>query len=179
MLVDEVHDQLQFVQALEIGDFGLIAGVHQSLEPGADKLAHAAAKDGLLAEQVGLGLFLEGGLDDARTQRADALKRRPELCPGLCRWRPGRRRRSAGTPPPSVYTRRTKWPGPLGATIVTSTFGRRDDLVEVDVEAVGEHEHVALFEVVADGGLVNHFLGLVGDDHHDDVGATAAARPRS
>ena len=47
---------------------------------------------------------------------------------------------------------------------------RRHDLVEVDVEPVGEHEHVALFEVVADGGLVDDLLGLVGDHHHDDVG---------
>ncbi len=35
---------------------------------------------------------------------------------------------------------------------------------------MGEHEHVAVFEIVADGGLVDHLLGLVRHDHHDDVG---------
>ncbi len=73
VLVDEVHDELELVQALEVGDFRLIAGVDQGLEARADQLAAAAAEDGLLAEEVGLGLFLEGGLDDAGAQRADAL----------------------------------------------------------------------------------------------------------
>ncbi len=34
---------------------------------------------------------------------------------------------------------------------------------------MGEHEHVARFEVVADGGLVDDLLRLVGNDHHDDL----------
>ncbi len=29
---------------------------------------------------------------------------------------------SAGTPRPSWYCRRTRWPGPFGATMMTSTF---------------------------------------------------------
>ena len=36
MLMDEIDDQLQLVQALEVGHFGLIAGIDQSLETGAD-----------------------------------------------------------------------------------------------------------------------------------------------
>ena len=28
---------------------------------------------------------------------------------------------SVGTPPPSVYVRRTRWPGPFGAIMITST----------------------------------------------------------
>src|SRR5918997_1243655 len=44
---------------------GLVARAHQ--------FGHAAAQDGLLAEQVGLGLVLEGGLDHAGPGAADAL----------------------------------------------------------------------------------------------------------
>ena len=64
-LVQQVDDQLELVQALEIGDFGLVAGLDQGLEAGGDQLGGAAAQHGLLAEQVGLGLLAEAGLDRA------------------------------------------------------------------------------------------------------------------
>ena len=57
---------------------------------------------------------------------------------------------SAGTPTPSVYSSRTRWPGALGATMETSTSGRRRDLLEVDIEAVGEHERLARRHVRGD-----------------------------
>ncbi len=48
--------------------------------------------------------------------------------------------------------------------------GGRNDLAEVNVEPVGEHEHVAVFEIVADSRLIDHFLGLIRHDHHDHIG---------
>ena len=48
-----------------------------------------------------------------------------------------------GTPRPSANWRRTRWPGPLGATIADVDLGRRLDLLEVDREAVREQEQVA------------------------------------
>ena len=65
LLVDQVDDQLQLVEALEVGDLGLVAGLDERFEAGLDQLGDAAAEHGLLAEQVGLGLLLEGRLDDA------------------------------------------------------------------------------------------------------------------
>src|SRR5262245_46031522 len=64
-LVQQVHDQLQLVQALEVRDLGLVPGVHERLEPGLDQRRRPAAEHRLLAEQVGLGLLGERGLDDA------------------------------------------------------------------------------------------------------------------
>ncbi len=61
------------MQALKISDLRLIAGFHQRLEPGLDQLGNAAAQHGLLAEEIGLGLFFEGSLDDAGPGAADAL----------------------------------------------------------------------------------------------------------
>src|SRR6185437_9211637 len=49
-----VGDQLELVQALEVGHLGVVAGVDERLEPGLDELGGAAAQNGLLAEQVGL-----------------------------------------------------------------------------------------------------------------------------
>src|SRR5229473_4384079 len=62
-LVHQVDDQLELVQAFEVRHLGRVACLHQGIEPGLHQLDAAAAQHGLLAEQVGLGLLLEAGLD--------------------------------------------------------------------------------------------------------------------
>src|SRR3546814_7839849 len=49
---------LHFVQAFEIGHFRRIARLDEGFEPGGDQGREAAAEHHLLAEQVGLALFL-------------------------------------------------------------------------------------------------------------------------
>ena len=73
LLVHEVHDQLELVQALEVRELRVVAGVDQRLVAGGHELGDAAAEHGLLAEEVGLGLVLEGRLDHAAARAADAL----------------------------------------------------------------------------------------------------------
>ena len=73
LLVEEVSDQLELVQALEVGELRAVASLGQRLEAGDDQLGGAAAENCLLAEEVGLGLVLEGRLDDASAGAADAL----------------------------------------------------------------------------------------------------------
>ena len=70
-LPDQVDDQLQLVEALVVRDLGLVAGRDEGLEAGADQLGRAAAEDGLLAEEVGLGLLAERRLEDPRAAGAD------------------------------------------------------------------------------------------------------------
>src|SRR6185437_146069 len=72
-LVQQVHDQLQFVEALVVGDLGLIAGFHQRLEALHHQLGGAAAQHRLLAEQIRLGLLAEGGLENAAARTADSV----------------------------------------------------------------------------------------------------------
>jgi hypothetical protein len=118
--IDQVDDQLHFVQALEIGHFRRVTGFHQRFETGADQLDQAAAQNNLLAEQVGFALFLEGGLDDAGAAAADAAgvgQRQIVALPDASWWMAIRH----GTPPPFWYSPRTVWPGPFGAIITTST----------------------------------------------------------
>src|SRR5690606_22708345 len=71
-LVDQVHDQLQFMQALEVRHFRCVPGFSQRFETGLDEFHGTAAQHGLFAEQVGFGLFAEGRFDDARAAAADS-----------------------------------------------------------------------------------------------------------
>ena len=73
-LIEQIDDQLQFVEAFEIGDLGLVTGLDQRLEAGVDQFRRAAAQHGLLAEQVGFGFLGKGGLDRAGAGAADALR---------------------------------------------------------------------------------------------------------
>ena len=71
-LVEQVNYQLELVHALEVGGLGLVSGLDERLEGALDQLRDAAAEDGLLAEQVGLGLFLEGGFQNSGARATDA-----------------------------------------------------------------------------------------------------------
>ena len=55
----------------------------------------------------------------------------------------------------------------------------RYDLAEVDVEAVGERQGLALGQVGRDILLVHIRLLLVGDQDHDDIGGLSGFRRRS
>ena len=92
-LPHQVDDELQLVQHLEVGDLRLVAGLGQGLEAVLDELRDAAAEHGLLTEQVGLGLFGEGGLDAAGAQSADRAWRTTRRGPRPSPTRPPRRRR--------------------------------------------------------------------------------------
>src|SRR5579859_3606278 len=70
-LVHEVYDELHFVHTFKVCDFGLVSGVNQRLETGADERGDAAAQHGLLAKEVGFGLFGDGGAQDTGARAAD------------------------------------------------------------------------------------------------------------
>src|SRR5881628_3647895 len=70
-LVDQVHDQLHLMQALEIGHLRRIARLHQRLVPRLDERRQPPAQHHLLAEEIGLRLLAEVGLDDPGAAAAD------------------------------------------------------------------------------------------------------------
>ena len=75
-----------------------------------------------------------------------------------------------GTPRPSTYSRRTRWPGPFGRDHEHVDALGRGDVAEADVEAVAEDQGVAGREVGLDGLGVELALLVVGRQDHDDVG---------
>ena len=72
-LINQVDDLLHLVDADEIGDFRLVAGLDKRLEAGLHQGAQPAAEHRLLGKQVGLGLLGEGGFDSAGPGAADRL----------------------------------------------------------------------------------------------------------
>src|SRR5690554_3065601 len=68
----QVNNQLELVQALEVSHFRRVTGFGQNFETGLDQLDRTTTENRLLAEQVGFGLVLEGGFDDAGTAAANA-----------------------------------------------------------------------------------------------------------
>ena len=167
--VHEVHDQLQLVHRLEVGELRLVAGLHERLERHLDERRRAAAQDGLLAEQVRLGLLGEGRLEDAGPRATE---------------RPGIRHRAiargAGLVVVDREQSRDAAAGLVDAPdqVARSLRGdhpdvddrRRVDPPEVDVEAVGEHQEVAWAQVRPDLRVVDALLGRVRDEDHDHVG---------
>lgn len=71
--VDEVYRKLELVEALEVSHLGLVSRFDENFKTGRDELADATAKNGLLSEKVGLGLFLESGLENTGACTADSL----------------------------------------------------------------------------------------------------------
>ncbi len=158
------------MQALEVGHLGGVTRLDQGLEAGLDQLDAATAQHGLLAEQVGLGLFAEAGLNHAALGAAVGCGIRQGDVTGLARrvLVDGDQRGHAA----ALEV--------LGAHGVARTLGRdhddvdvlaRDDLVVVDVEAVREGQRSTLLEVGRDFGVVDAGHGLVRQQHHHHVGA--------
>ena len=168
-LIDEVDDELHLVQALEIGHLGRISGLDQRLEAGADELDEAAAEHDLLAEEIGLALFLEGRLDDAGAAAAIGggigqaeVMRVARSRPGGSRSRSARRRR-AGT------RERTVWPGPFGATMSTSRSLRGSIRLKWTLRPWANSERGALLHVGGEFVAVDVGLQFVRGQHHHHV----------
>src|SRR5436190_6885140 len=174
-LVEEVDDELELVETLEVRDLRLVAGRDERVEARGDQRRRSSAQDGLLAEEVGLGLLLERGLDDARAEHADAVRVRERALERLAGRVAlhGDERRGADTLDVGAADEVS---GPLRRDHRDVDALRRLDLAEVDVEPVREHQRVARLEVRRDVLLVHLRLRRVGEEHHDDVGLTDGVR---
>src|SRR5438105_257062 len=169
-LVDQVDDQLQLVEALVVGDLGLVARLDERLEPGLDQRGGAAAEDGLLAEEVALGL-----LGERRLEQADA--------PAADRGAVGDGEVERVTACVLVHGDESRGAGAGLVELAHTVAGRLrrdhhdvvprggDDAAEVDVEAVREEERSAWLEIRLDLGLVDALLHVVGEQDGDDLRA--------
>src|SRR6056297_2545743 len=83
VLVHQVDDEFELVEALEVRHLGGVARVDERLVALLHQRGDAAAEDGLLAEQVGLRLLAERRLDDAGAGTADGGRVREALLVGV------------------------------------------------------------------------------------------------
>ncbi len=167
-LVHEIDGELELVETFEVGHFWLVAGFYEGLVASLHKGADASAEDGLLAEEIGLGLFFEGGLKDAAFGAADSFGPGEGDFLGVF----------AGVLLDGDEGGDAFAFEVLAADDVTRAFGgdhddvdvfRRDDGAVEDGEAVGEEECLSFGEVGGDVFGVDGSDGGVGRGDHDDV----------
>ena len=156
------------MQNLEVCDFGLVASFGEDLEAVLDELRGGAAEDCLLAEQVGLGLFGEGGLDDACAGCAEALCVRQRQCECfagciLLNCDQG------GNAAACFKFSADGVAGTLGSNHCHVDTLRCGDVAEADIEAVCEEQCVAGLQVGFDAFCVDLCLDLVRGQNHNDV----------
>src|SRR6266404_1178623 len=155
--IDEVDDQLQLVHAFKVGHFGLVACVDESVEAGFYQLADASAKNRLLAEEIGFGLFGKCGFEDACARAAEALcvgeSERLGFTGGvlLDREKCGC---SAAFSEYFANTMAGSFGRDHGDVHVCRSFNR----AEANIEAVREHQRLACGEIWGDGIAIQ--LGL-------------------
>ena len=159
------------MQALVIGDLGLVPRLDERLEAELDQLRDAAAEHGLLAEEIGLRLLRERRLDHARARRAErrAVGERElaRLAARVLRDRDdGRRAVALGVEAAHHMARALRRDHDHVVPL-----GRRDALV-VHVEAVREEQRSAGLEVRLDLVLVHLRLRAVGNEKRDELRAT-------
>ena len=157
------------MDALEVRVLRLIARLDQRVKAGLHQGGHAAAEDALLAEEVGLGLLAEGGLEDAGARAADARGVGQRIVLRL----------AGGVLIHGDEIRHALALQVLAAHGVARALRRdhhdvdvcrRLDAAEVDVEAVREGEDHARAQVGLDVLLIHRSLLLVVDEDHDHVG---------
>src|SRR5256886_5809697 len=168
-LVQQVDDQLQLVQALVVGDLGLIARLHEGLEALHHELGGAAAQHRLLAEQIRLGLLGEGGLEHSAARAAGAVRIGERA--GV---RPAARilgdREQTRHPAPLAVLAAHQISGALGGDEHHVEIRARFDLAAMDVEAVREQQRGTALEAFADA-LVEILLRQVRHQHGDHIRA--------
>ena len=168
-LVHEIDDELHFVHAFEVGHFGLVASFHQRFETGLDEGGNAAAENGLFAKEVGFRLFAEGGLNDAGARAANAFgigQRHLQSFAGGVLLNGHEAGHAAAFRKGAAH----EMTGPLGCDQEHVHIPGRNDLIEVDVEAVREEQRLALGEVRLDVVLIDGGLHFVGQKQHDEIG---------
>src|SRR5690606_12453301 len=168
-LVDEVDDQLHLVDALEVGALRLVPSLDQRLEASLHQRRHATAEHGLLAEEVGLGFFLECGLEHAGHQAADATCVGQGLLLGIAAGVLMHRDKARNTDALLEELAHALARG-LRRDHRDVDVVRRNDRLEVDREAMGEHERLARRQVRGNALFVDRLLLVVGHEHHDHIG---------
>ena len=166
--IAEVDDQFHFMEAFEVSDFRLIACFNQRVETGFHQGANAAAQYALFAEQVGLGFFLKGSLDNACAGAADAAgisQRYIEALAGSILIY----REYVGNARAFREYAANQMAGAFRGNHEYVYVSRRDDLLEMDIETMGKSQGATGFQVRCNLVLVNVSLFFIRNQDHGNV----------
>ena len=156
------------MEHLEVGDFRLVASLGQHVEAEVAELVHATHEHVLLAEEIGLGLFLEGGLDGAGAQSTEGLGVGQGQSPAvatriLLDGHDDRHATASGVLTTNDVARA------LRGNHEHRVILRRLDVAVVNVETVGEGQGSARLQIRLNVLLVDGCLVLVRQKNHHNV----------
>ena len=147
--IDEVDDELELVEHFEVGALRLITGLGERFVARLDEGADAAAEHGLLAEEIGLGLLFESRLEHSGAGAADALEiaEAERVRIAGCVLMDGD---ESGDAAAFSEDFADAMAGSLGRSHADVDALGGNDGLEVNVEAVREHDQLAVGEIGSD-----------------------------
>ena len=167
-----VDDELELVQALEVGHLGLIPRRDKGLEPGVDKRRYTPAEHSLLTEQVALGLLLERGDQRTGLGPADGLRIRLDQVPRLPR-RILCDGDQDGRPLPCFVLPSHRVPRRLWRDHRHIDVRRRLDIPEVHIESMREEQRIPRLQIRPNGLGIQLPLPRIRRQHHNQIGPAA------
>src|SRR5660397_128267 len=170
VLMNQINYEFQLVQALEIGDLGLALTLWLRPDTSPNQLRSSSTQDCLLTEKICLCLLLESSLYDTGPGAADTLcVSQTHLLRLSCGvLMDGEKARHSS---PVLIHPAHQVSGTLGRNHGYVHVVRRSDLPKVNIEPMGEHEHLAGLQVSAYRIIIDLLLGLVGNENHYHVSA--------
>ena len=156
------------MHAFEVRELRLIPCLDERLEAGLHERRDAAAEHRLLAEEIRLRLFREGGEQHARTRASDRLRVRErigERVPRRIHVHRNERGHSAAVLVHLAHAMARR----LGRDHAHIDTRGRDDLVVANVEAVREHQRLPRGEMRRDVAIVDLLLRRVTRENEDEV----------
>src|ERR1051326_662221 len=166
--VHQIDQQLELVQAFEIGELRGVAGIDQRVERRAHELRGAAAKYGLLSEQIGFRFLLDGGLDQAGAATdGGAISQRQRLRPAA-RIAVDREKADIAVATQIVGAERVAGTGRRHQYNIEIVAG--PNKAEMQREAMDEKQRGALLHSGRQIACVDFGKLLIGRRQHDNVG---------
>ena len=158
------------MESFKVSDFRLIARRDENFKAILNQMSYAAAKYALFAEKVGFSFFLEGCLQNAGASAADAARisqRDVEAFAGSvllnCE--------NVGNAAAFDESTANQMTRSLRRNHEHVNIRGRDNLLEMNVEAVGKCERGAFLQIRGDFVFVNVRLLLVRNENHRNIGS--------
>ena len=167
-LINQVNDQLHFVNAFKVSVSRVITSFAQGFKTSLHQSTNTAAENSLFTEQVGFSFCPECSFQNTSSCTADCQTISQSQIHSLasCILFNSNQARSTLA---SLIFRTNGVTRCLRSDHGNINVSRRLDAAEVNVEAVSEHQHIARLEVRFDILLIHSSLLFIVDQDHDDV----------